>query len=353
MKNETRKLFNTYLEGVAQDNQIELSGVVAGQKFTVEPSVQQKLEKKVQESSAFLKLINLVPVTEAQGETLGLGVAGTIASTTDTTKADRQTQDIHNLNAIAYHCQQINYDTHLRYGTIDMWAKFPDFAKKIGEIKAERMALDRLMIGFNGQSRAATSNRAANPLLQDVAKGWLAKIEEAAPQRVMEESVTGAGKIEVGEGKAFKTLDALVFSAVSDLIEPQFQDDTKLVAIMSRDLLADKYFPLYNQTKATEMLAGDTVVSQKRVGGLQAVQAPFVPKGTIIITRLDNLSIYYQEGAMRRTLVDNVKRDRYEDYTSSNDDFVVENYEMVAVLKNITMVEETSTTEGMQQNESN
>ena len=108
---------------------------------------------------------------------------------------------------------------------------------------------------------------------------------------------------------------------------------------MSRDLLADKYFPLVNDPKATEQLAGDTIISQKRVGGLQAVQAPFVPKGTILITRLDNLSIYYQEGAMRRTIKDKAERDRIEDYTSSNDDFVVENYEMVALLKNIKMVD--------------
>lgn len=338
MRKETRRQFNHYLAGVAADNNVEFDGVARGQKFTVEPTVQQKLEKKVQESSDFLKLINIVPVTEQQGETLGLGLANTIASTTDTTAKDRETQDLHNLSKIAYHCQQINYDTHLRYPTIDMWAKFPDFAKKVGEMKADRMALDRLMIAFNGESRAATSDRATNQLLQDVAKGWLKKIEEAVPQRVMSQ-VASTGKIEVGKGKAYQTLDALVFSAVSDLIAPQFQDDTKLVAILSRDLLADKYFPLVNDPKATEQLAGDTIISQKRVGGLRAIQAPFVPKGTILITRLDNLSIYYQEGAMRRTLVDNAKRDRYEDYTSSNDDFVVENYEMVALLKNIKMID--------------
>lgn len=339
MRQETRTQFNHYLQGVAQDNQMDYSGVIAGQKFTVAPSVQQKLEKKIQESSAFLKLINIVPVVEQQGETLGLGVAGTIASTTDTTSADRQTQDIHKLNTIAYHCQQINYDTHLRYATLDLWAKFPDFARKVGEVKAERMALDRIMIGFNGTQRAENSNRTTHPLLQDVAKGWLAKIEEHAPERVMSEESTGAGKIEVGKGKTHQNLDALVYAAVSDLIAPQFQDDSQLVAIMSRELLADKYFPLYNETKPTERLAGDTIVSQKRVGGLQAVQAPFVPKGTILITRLDNLSIYYQEQGMRRTVVDNAKRDRIEDYTSSNDDFVVENFEMVALLKNIKMIE--------------
>lgn len=339
MRNETRKAFNSYLEAVAKDNNVEYAGVVAGQKFNVQPSVQQKLEKQVQLSSEFLKLINIVPVTEAQGETLGLGVTGTIAGTTDTTNKDRETQDIHKLSVIAYHCQQINYDTHLRYNVLDLWSKFPDFARKIGEVKAERMALDRIMIGFNGEQRAATSNRQTYPLLQDVAKGWLKKIEEAAPQRVLKEETSDSGTIEVGKGHTYQTLDALVFDAVTDLIEPQFQDDTNLVAIMGRDLLADKYFPLVNNTQATEQVAGDTIISQKRVGGLRAIQVPFFPKGAILITRLDNLSIYYQEQGMRRTLVDNAKRDRYEDYVSSNDDFVVENYEMVALIKNIKMTD--------------
>lgn len=39
----------------------------------------------------------------------------------------------------------------------------------------KRQALDRIMIGFNGVKRAKTSNRAENPLLQDVNKGWLQK----------------------------------------------------------------------------------------------------------------------------------------------------------------------------------
>ena len=57
MRPETRKVFNAYLKGVAEDNQLEFSGLQAGQKFNVTPSVQQKLEKKVQQSSEFLKMI--------------------------------------------------------------------------------------------------------------------------------------------------------------------------------------------------------------------------------------------------------------------------------------------------------
>ena len=238
-----------------------------------------------------------------------------------------------------YSCEQTNFDTHLNYATLDSWAKFPDFAARVGKLKAERIALDRIMIGWNGTSVAATTNRTSNPLLQDVNKGWLKQIEDKATARVMKEAKSGTGKIEIGEGKEYKNLDALVFALKEDFIPDQYRDDTKLVAIMGSDLLADKYFPLINQSKPSEQAAGDTVISQKRVGGLQAVTVPYFPKGTVLVTSLDNLSIYVQEGRVRRHLKDVPERNRVEDYLSSNEAYVVENYEAVAMAKNITVLD--------------
>lgn len=335
MRNETRLKFNAYREAVALANGLTVADT--DKKFSVAPSLQQTLETKTQESSAFLQMINIVPVTEQQGEILGLGAASTLASTTDTTKQSRETQSIINLDSIPYHCQQINYDSHLTYGQLDQWAKFPDFAARVADVKMNRIALDRIMIGFNGVNREKTSNRSSNPLLQDVAVGWLQKIRNEAPERNMKEVESGSGKIYVGKGQHYQNLDALVFSAVTDILAPWFHEDAQLVAIMGRDLLADKYFSLINANtdKATEQLASDLIISQKRVGGLPAVRVPSVPAGTILITRLDNLSIYYQEGAMRRNIVENSARDRVEDYLSSNDAFVIENYDCVALLENI------------------
>ena len=56
------------------------------------------------------------------------------------------------------------------------------------------------------------------------------------------------------------------------------------------------------------------------------------------ITRLDNLSIYWQEGTRRRTIVDNAKRDRIENYESSNEAYVVEDHGAMAVVENIEIV---------------
>ena len=49
----------------------------------------------------------------------------------------------------------------------------------------KRQALDRIMIGFNGTSIAKDTDIVANPLLQDVNKGWLQKQREENPSRVL------------------------------------------------------------------------------------------------------------------------------------------------------------------------
>jgi hypothetical protein len=64
-----------------------------------------------------------------------------------------------------------------------LWAKFQDFQTRIRDAIIQRQALDRIMIGFNGVKREKTSDRVANPLLQDVNIGWLEKIRQENPFR--------------------------------------------------------------------------------------------------------------------------------------------------------------------------
>ena len=333
MHPQTRKALNGLFHQLATLNGVDN----VHESFNVTPSVQQKLENKIQESSAFLSKINIVGVREMWGDKLGLGVTGPIASRTDTTTKERQTRDVHTLDERRYTCVQTNYDTHLRYATIDAWAKFPDFQARVRDAIVKRQALDRMMIGFNGTSAADDTNLTTNPLLQDVNIGWLKHIETDAAARVLTGGAT-AGSVKVGATGDYKNLDALVFDNIQ-LLDPWFRDDPGLVAMMGRDLVHDKYFPMVNTQQApTETLAADIVISQKRMGGLQAVGVPFFPANTILITSFSNLSIYYQDSARRRHLIDNPKRDRIENYESSNDAFVVEEYGACALIKNIDLV---------------
>lgn len=338
MRKETREKYNGYLAQQAALNAIALEDIKGGTKFAVEPSISQTLEDRIQESSAFLQSINVVPVSEQEGETLGLGTSSTIAGTTDTDSNDRATTDPTGLNAFGYRCEQTNFDTHLKYAKMDMWAKFPDFQTRIRDAILRQIARDRLMIGWNGTSRAATSNRTTNPLLQDVNKGWIQYVRDNDAARIMSEVEAASSAVKVGTnaGHDYKNLDSLVFDIVENLLDEWHAEDTGLVAIMGRQLLADKYFPIIDDNNTpTEKIASDIIISSKRVGGLPAVRVPFFPPRTIVVTTLDNLSIYWQEGTRRRTVVDNAKRDRVEDYQSINEDYVVEDTGAFAAVENI------------------
>jgi P2 family phage major capsid protein len=334
MRNDTRLAYNAYLDEIAK-----LNGVPsATEKFAATPSVQQTLESKIQLSSEFLGKINVIGVAEQKGEKIGLGVSGPAASTTNTATTDRATSDISSEDTNGYECTQTNFDTHITYAKLDAWAKFPDFQTRLRDAIVKRQALDRIMVGWNGTSRAATSNPVANPLRQDVNIGWLQKYRANAAARVMSQGAN-AGAIRVGAaaGRDYFNLDALVMDMVNELIEPWYQEDTELVVICGRTLLADKYFPLVNQANAnTEAIAADLIISQKRIGNLPAVRVPYFPANALMVTRLDNLSLYWQEGSRRRTIIDNAKRDRIENYESSNDAYVVEDYGCGAVAENIT-----------------
>ena len=333
MRNETRRLYDAYTAEVAKLNGVDRVDT----KFSVNATVQQRLETKIQESSQFLSKVNVYGVAEQEAEKVGLGVSGPVASTTDTTKQDRQTADISTLDGQRYRCEQTNSDTHITYQKLDAWAKFKDFQTRIRDAIIKRQALDRITIGFNGIKRVPTSDRATNPLLQDVNRGWLQYLRDLAPQRVMQDGKT-AGKVTIGNAGDYGNLDALVFDVVNHLVEPWYAEDPELVVVCGRQLLADKYFPIINQpNRPTDTLAVDMIVSQKRIGNLPAVRVPYFPANGLLVTRLDNLSIYYQDGARRRTIVDNAKRDRIENYESSNDAYVIEDLGCAALVENITL----------------
>ncbi|MDR3429030.1 phage major capsid protein, P2 family [Silvimonas sp.] len=335
MRKVTREKFNLFTAQVASLNDV---GSVTD-KFAVAPSIQQTLETKIQESASFLKQINMVGVDEQEGEAIGLGVGSTVASTTDTTQKDRETADPSTLVVDRYRCEQTNFDTHITYQKLDAWAKFTDFQARLRDAIIQRQALDRIVIGFNGVKRVATSNRANNPLLQDVNIGWLQKYRENAAQRVMTSGKVDT-EISIGEHCDYENIDALVMDAINNLIDPWYQDDTGLVAICGRKLLSDKYFPMVNQSqRATDQLATDIILSQKRIGGLPAARVPFFPADAILITRFDNLSLYWQNEKRRRNIIDNSRRDRIENFESSNDAYVIEDYGCGALIENIVMHE--------------
>lgn len=347
MQESTRILFNQYLEDQAELNGVDAAAALAGKAFTISnqfaagtPSVQQRLVDKQQEDSGFLGKINIVLVDEMKGEKLGLGVSGPLASRTQTNvngSAGRKTTDISGVDVEGYECRKTNSDTHITYSKLDMWAKFADFQTRISNHIRQRQALDRIMIGFNGTSAAANTDKVANPLLQDVNIGWLQKYRTNRPSAVLSEGGT-AGKVIVkaSGGGDYRNIHSLVMDAVHNLMPSWARNDPGLVAILGDDLQHDIFFPLIDaQNVPTEMIAADLILGAKRVGGKQPATAPFMLPKSLFITRLSNLSIYEQDGKRRRTVREDPDFDCIRTFESTNDDYVVEDYDFGCLVENI------------------
>ncbi|WP_179038162.1 phage major capsid protein, P2 family [Limnobaculum xujianqingii] len=340
MRNETRILFDQY-----QARQAELNGISVdhvSKNFNLAPSVEQTLEDKTQLSSEMLEKINIAGVPEQTGQKIGLAIGGPVSSTNTSTTDRRQPRSVHTLDDDTYFCQQINTDTYISYAQLDMWAKFKDFQQRISNRIIDRRALDRIMIGFNGVSRAAKSDLANNPLLQDVGKGWLQKYREFSPQRVMKDITVTSRDDEnkvIAKG-AYGNLDSLVFDAKTSLLDEWYKQSTDLVAICSGQIVVNRNFPLINAVSSTnpnsEAIAGQLIASENKIGNLPTFIAPFFPEGTLFITSWTNLSIYWQEGSHRRMVREEPELNRIATYESSNDDFVVEDYGFGCLIEGIT-----------------
>ncbi len=326
MNPRTREQFNLMKEEVATANDV---GNVS-EKFTLLPSVEQIIVDRMGESSALLNQINIFPVTEQKGQKLGLGVGAPIASRTNTDNKDRETAYVGSLDGDQYECKQTNFDTHISYRTLDAWAQLDDFQERYRKAVLQRVSLDRIMTGWNGTSAAAETARTANPLLQDVNIGWLEKVRQSAPANFMGYDSTGTATTDeftIGEGGLYGTLDALAFDVMSNLLDPWHVCGDDLVLILGRELWVNHGLTLYNDNRsATDKNALQVWFAKEAIAGLPTVTVPFFPARGLVITSYDNLSIYFQTGAVRRAIIDNPKRDRVEEYLSSNDAYVVEDY---------------------------
>ena len=353
MLNRTRDAFNSYCERLAT-----LNGVAsAGTKFAVSEPVETRMEELIQESSDFLSRCNSVPVGEIKGQILGLYAGSTIARRTDTSAADRPTTDLHAIADREYECEQTNFDTDIKYATLDLWATQPNFETRLRDLKIRQMGRDRLMIGFHGTSAAATTDPAVSTNLEDVNIGWLQKLRLEKPGNVMTDGAHTAGaELEVrvgvrGSGTTdhdYETIEQLAFDLIHSMLDPWHRDDPNLRVLVGRDLLRDKYLAVLGDQAPTERNAAELMILNKTIAGRPAMTAPFFPPRALAVLPIPPagsmgdalLSIYWQRGSRRRAIIDNPKRDRIEDYMSVREAYVIEDPGAMALCENIIYPEE-------------
>ncbi|WP_027188861.1 phage major capsid protein, P2 family [Desulfovibrio cuneatus] len=327
MLKKTRELFNSMCTRLAQGYSVASVAIA----FAIEPTLAQALNDKIVEQSSFLKLINIVPVEEMEGEVIYGYAASPVSGRTNTAQNDkeRNPKNLLGMEAYKYKLAQTNSDVAIRYNVIDAWAKFPDLAQRYARYVQERIANDRELIGWYGRMAAENTDMAANPMLQDVNKGWMQYMREYKPANILASGAT-PGKIRIGAGGDYTCLDVAVNDLVAS-IPPYLRKN--LVALVGTDLITAEKSALYSAMGQTPTEKVWIQYALNTLGGLPwQTPSNFPPRG-LVVTSLDNLSLYHQDKSWRRKLEDNAKKDQVEDYQSRNEGYVVECPEKFAALE--------------------
>ena len=341
LSGNTRTQLELYMQRQAQLSGVTVSNLT--KRYSVDPSVQQRLENAAKESTELTQKINVIGVDDQEGDKVLVDTTGPIARTNSSSDGGtrRNPVNAHELAARRYRCEQVNYDTFISYSQLDAWSAHADFQARVSQQIARQIALDRIMIGFNGTSHALISDFAANPLLQDVNTGWMEQIRKHAAARVMSDVTISTRDMDnkVTAKGQYGNPDALVQDVRSSLLDEWHKDAPDLVVLMGRDLFNTLRLPLINAMSTTnpnaELMAGQLIISSRFIGGLPVYLAPFFPKDAMLITSFSNLSIYFQKGSLRRLMKEEPEYNRIATYQSMNDAYVVEDYGKSALIQGI------------------
>ncbi|MEP8233843.1 phage major capsid protein, P2 family [Citrobacter freundii] len=341
LSGNTRTQLELYMQRQAQLSGVTVSNLT--KRYSVDPSVQQRLENAAKESTELTQKINVIGVDDQEGDKVLVDTTGPIARTNSSSDGVKRRNPVspHELAARRYRCEQVNYDTFISYSQLDAWSAHADFQARVSQQIARQIALDRIMIGFNGTSHALISDFAANPLLQDVNTGWMEQIRKHAAARVMSDVTISTRDMDnkVTAKGQYGNPDALVQDVRSSLLDEWHKDAPDLVVLMGRDLFNTLRLPLINAMSTTnpntELMAGQLIISSRFIGGLPVYLAPFFQKDAMLITSFSNLSIYFQKGSLRRLMKEEPEYNRIATYQSMNDAYVVEDYGKSALIQGI------------------
>ncbi len=336
MRHATQQKFNALMTNMAQSY-----GVAnMSESFSATTPMAQKLNDAIQASAAFLSRINIIPVEDIMGEVLDMQIHSTIAGRTDTSgDGERDPQLAGSPDGRQYVCKQTDFDVGIEYALLDAWARYDNFYQRYMSAVYKRIALDRILIGFYGQSAASTSDRATNTKLQDVNTGWLYDLEQNMPEHFLSEVVADSGAITLGSTGDYVNVDQLVYD-IGSLIEEQYRTGQE-VAIVGKGLVAHDMNKVLSEHAETPSEKINFQILGKSYGGYTSVLVPQFPDYGLLVTDPQNLHIYVQSSSLRRHTENQPKKNRIVDFISQNEAYKIGNLNAAAAIdyENLSIVD--------------
>ncbi|EPX8442832.1 P2 family phage major capsid protein, partial [Salmonella enterica subsp. enterica serovar Newport] len=170
----------------------------------------------------------------------------------------------------------------LRWDLLSVWANAGkdenEFYNLVQAFTTQAFALDMLRIGFNGKSRAKTTDPEANPNGEDVNIGWHERMKTLlGGNQIMTDPVV------LDAAGDYKSLDAMASDLINAKIPAQFRNDPRLVVLVGADLVAAEQYRLYQAAdRPTEKIAAQLLGNT--IAGRPAIIPPFMPGKRMVVT---------------------------------------------------------------------
>lgn len=319
---------NTQASTFLQEFALQLSkayGVeTVNKQFNITGPQETKLKAALLESVEFLSMITTMEVDQIKGQVVKVGNYS-IATGRKGGARFITGQDV---GGHTYELTETDSCSALTWALLSVWGNAGNqkqFMQLMNQNATKRFALDMLRVGFNGTSAAADTDPDANPLGEDVNKGWHKIVSEKAVGQIMTDAIyfdpEGAGD--------YSTLDAIATELKNTLIHPALRSDPRLVVLVGSDLTATAQTSMMNKANTpSEKVAAQKM--DKQIGGMTAYTPPFFPGKRIVVTFLSNLHIYTQKGTKQRKSENVEDRKQYEDKYWRQEGYAIEEFEAYA-----------------------
>lgn len=299
-------------------------GVDVSQQFAITGPKETLLRKKIQESVAFLGLINMQDVDQITGQVVEIGATGLHTGRKDGGRFNKKASP----DGHTYTLTETDSNCSIDWSTLSVWANSGaqgEFMRLLNESANETFGLDILRVGFNGTSAAATSDPDTYPNGEDVNIGWQKLVLTDAPAQIISTAVYLDGD---GAGD-YKTLDAMASDLINSKIAPQFRNDPRLVVLVGADLVAVESARLYDGAdKPSEKIAAQNL--PYTIAGRRAYVPPYMPGKRMVVTFLSNLQVLTQRNTRHRKAKHEEDRKAFENSYLRWEGYAVGNYDAYA-----------------------
>ncbi|EMW7176835.1 phage major capsid protein, P2 family [Vibrio parahaemolyticus] len=311
------------------------AGASAGQNmFNLTPPMETKLRQAIMQSDAFLGMIAMLPVQQIKGQVVDVGNDGLSTGRGNNERFSVEVGQSGN----TYELVKTDSGAHILWETMTQWANSGsknEWLKMMQNAISRRFALDILRVGFNGTSAAAVTDPVANPLGQDVNKGWLTIAKEKKASQVLASAQldpTGA------TADSYKNLDSLVQDLINTTIAPEHRQDPDLVVLVGSNLVAaEQHRLLESANTPTEHKAAQQLA--KTIAGKQAYTPPFFPADMVWVTNTKNLQVLTQEGTQWRKQKNDEDTLRFKQNHIRMEGYAIGNLNKFAAIEAVTVVE--------------